>query len=297
MKKVIGVDIGGTKINFAVLNEDGTMITKKKVKIENHLDYIMDALYDGISELKEYEPEAVGIGTAGFIDSENGVVKFSGNLNGFTGLKLKEEIETKVALPVFVENDANIAALCEKWIGNAQEFRSFVMLTMGTGLGGAIYGERIGLWSGSNFQGAELGHIIMYPNGRLCTCGQKGCYEKYIAGSALALNYQDLTGEWVSGEDIILRAQGKDGAALKALDRLSYDLSIALIAMKNIFDPQAVIIGGGFIESREFWWERALTYYQQNCNRTEGMQILPAKFLNDSGVIGAAKFAFDQLIR
>ena len=296
MKKVIGIDIGGTKINGAIISENGEILKRSSIPTfsNNSNELVVDRIKTLIDDLIVDEVQAIGIATAGFIDSENGIIVFAGNIEGFTGLHLKEVIESYVNIPVYVGNDANGAALAEKWLGEAKSYNSFVMLTMGTGLGGAIYHNKLGFWEGSNFQGAELGHIVLYPNGRLCTCGQKGCAEKYIAGSALSINYEELTGKSITGPEIINRLEEDDNAKI-ALNRLAKDLGIYLSSIKNIFDPEGLIIGGGFIESANHWLDIAIDSYESYCNRPEGMKISIAKFLNDAGFLGAAKFALDNI--
>lgn len=296
MKYVMGIDIGGTKINSAVIDEKGNIIDKYRIQsnADEGREEVLKRIRISIDRLMVTEVEGIGVATAGFIDSENGIVKFAGNIQGWTGLHLKEELESTIDIPVFVDNDANIAALCEKWLGAARDYRSFVMLTMGTGLGGAIYHEKLGFWEGESFQGAELGHAILYPYGRKCTCGQKGCAEKYIAGSALSLNYKDLTGKELIGPEIISNIE-TDQNAKESIYRMARDMGIYLSSIKNIFDPQGVVIGGGFIETKEYWWEDMLKVYYEYCNRPEGMEIVPAEYLNDAGVIGAGNLAFDRL--
>lgn len=296
MKKIIGIDIGGTKINAAVIQEDGEILERFTIATEASLGRaaVVKRIMMSIDKLNSPEILGIGIATAGFINSEEGIVVFAGNIEGWTGLNLKEEIEKNVDVPVFVGNDANLAALAEKWVGAAKDYESFIMLTLGTGLGGAIYNEKLGFWQGSNFQGAELGHLIMYPEGRLCTCNQRGCAEKYIAGSALSINYKDLTGEDKTGPEIVDRL-GVDLKADEALVKYAKDLGIYLASIKNIFDPDAVVIGGGFIESSEHWWDKMMESYNYYCNRPEGMEIKVAEFLNDAGIIGAGKHALDRI--
>lgn len=296
MKQVIGIDIGGTKISSAVVDEKGDLIDKYRIQsnAEEGRDEVLKRIRISIDRLMTSDIEGIGIGTAGFIDSENGIVKFAGNIEGWTGLHLKEELEKYVKVPVFVDNDANIAALCEKWLGAAKNYSSFVMLTMGTGLGGAIYDEKMGFWQGASFQGAELGHMILHPKGRLCTCTQEGCAEKYIAGSALSINYEDLTGKDLTGPEIMAMIDENEDAK-ESVRRIAQDLGLYLASIKNIFDPQGVVIGGGFIETKDYWWEEAIEEYKKICNRPEGMEITAAKFQNDAGIIGAGKLAFNKL--
>lgn len=296
MKKVIGIDIGGTSINSAVIDENGNILERYTTPTESSYgrNAVVQKIVKSIEKLISPEIISIGIATAGFIDSDNGIVVFAGNIEGWTGLNLKKEIEQYVNVPVFVGNDANLAALAEKWVGSAIDYDNFIMLTLGTGLGGAIYDSKIGFWEGSHYQGAELGHMIMYPEGRYCTCSQRGCAEKYIAGSALSLNYEELTGVKLDGPDIIA-ILNKDENAKKALDIFSTNLGIYLSTIKNIFDPEGVVIGGGFVETATYWWDDCLAKYKDYCNRPEGMELKVAKYLNDSGIIGAGKLALNNI--
>src|SRR5699024_9673952 len=109
-----------------------------------------------------------------------------GNINNWEWTNIKEYLRDRFSnILIEVENDGNVAALCEKWLGSAKYMDNFIMLTIGTGLGGSIYTENAGIWSGYNFQGGEFGHAILYPGGRLCKCGQEGCVEKYVSGRAI----------------------------------------------------------------------------------------------------------------
>ncbi|WP_276876946.1 ROK family protein [Anaerococcus hydrogenalis] len=296
MTKTIGLDIGGTKIQGAVIDENGEIL--KTYRLETCAREGKDKVLDNISKiidfLKTDEIEAIGVGTPGFIDSENGIVTFAGNIDGWTGLNLKEELEKRSSLPVFVENDANIALVCEKWLGSGKGFDDIVMITIGTGLGGAVYNKKMGLLSGSNFQGAELGHIILHPNGEYCTCGQSGCAESYCSGTAIVRHYEELTRNRLEGQEIFELAD-KDENAKKVIDRFTSDLAWFLTSLRNIFDPQTIIIGGGVINSKNFWWNDVLEKFNECCHLSEKIQIKPAKFLNDAGVIGAGRIAMERL--
>ena len=296
MTKTIGLDIGGTKIQGAVIDENGEIL--KTYRLETCAREGKDKVLDNISKiidfLKTDEIEAIGVGTPGFIDSENGIVTFAGNTDGWTGLNLKEELEKRSSLPVFVENDANIALVCEKWLGSGKGFDDIVMITIGTGLGGAVYNKKMGLLSGSNFQGAELGHVILHPNGEYCTCGQSGCAESYCSGTAIVRHYEELTRNRLEGQEIFELAD-KDENAKKVIDRFTSDLAWFLTSLRNIFDPQTIIIGGGVINSKDFWWNDVLEKFNEYCHLSEKIQIKPAKFLNDAGVIGAGRIAMERL--
>lgn len=296
MTKTIGLDIGGTKIQGAVIDENGEIL--KTYRLETCAREGKDKVLENISKiidfLKTDEIQAIGVGTPGFIDSENGIVTFAGNIDGWTGLNLKKEIEKISNLPVFIENDANIALVCEKWLGAGKGFKDIVMITIGTGLGGAVYNEKMGLLSGSHFQGAELGHLILHPNGEYCTCGQSGCAESYCSGTALVRHYEELTRNRLSGAEIF-KISEKDENAKKVIDRFTSDLAWFLTSLRNVFDPELIIIGGGVINSKDYWWDEVLKNFKNYCHLSEEIEIKPAKFLNDAGVIGAGRIAMERL--
>ena len=296
MTKTIGLDIGGTKIQGAVIDEKGEIL--KTYRLETCAREGKDKVLENISKiidfLKTNEIEAIGVGTPGFIDSENGIVTFAGNIDGWTGLNLKKEIEKISNLPVFIENDANIALVCEKWLGAGQGFKDIVMITIGTGLGGAVYNEKMGLLSGSHFQGAELGHLILHPNGEYCTCGQSGCAESYCSGTALVRHYEELTRNRLSGAEIF-KISDKDENAKKVIERFTSDLAWFLTSLRNVFDPELIIIGGGVINSKDYWWDEVIENFNSYCHLSEEIEIKSAKFLNDAGVIGAGRIAMKRL--
>lgn len=295
MKKVIGIDLGGTKISASLLDEYGKLLASAKVNTEAYKgrDVVINNIVRLIKELPYEQAQAIGIGTPGFIDSENGIVTFAGNIKGWTGLNLKKEIEKYFNIPVFIENDANIALICEKWIGAGKNYDDIVMITLGTGLGGAVYSEGK-LLKGSNFQGAELGHMILYPGGNSCTCGQKGCAEAYCSGSAISTEYEKITGIKKTSEEV-LSLIDSDSDAKKVLDNYKLNLAYYLTSLRNIFDPQAIIIGGGLINAKELWWNDMIENFKKVCHKYESVEILPAEFLNDSGMIGAGKIALERV--
>ncbi|ACV28922.1 Glucokinase [Anaerococcus prevotii] len=296
MGKVIGIDIGGTKINACLIDDKGEILERKEVPTNANRgrEVVLENIKSAIYDLSYKEAIAVGIGTPGFIDSENGIVTFAGNIKGWTGLNLKEAVEEFVDVPVFVENDANIALIAEKWIGACKDYDNVVMITLGTGLGGAIYTKEAGLLSGSHFQGAELGHMILHAGGDPCTCGQKGCAESYCAGTALTKGYKKLTGKELSGQAIFDLVE-TDNDARKVLEDYQSDLGYLLTSLRNIFDPDVIVVGGGVIHAKDVFWDGMVSKYQEYCNKPSEVDIIPAKFLNNAGVIGAAKIAFERV--
>ncbi|MDO5725975.1 MAG: ROK family protein [Tissierellia bacterium] len=295
MRKVIGIDLGGTGIFGAVMNENGEILKKaeKQTPSNKGRKAVLEAIIEIIERLWSPDILGIGIGSPGCIDSENGrALEIGGNISGWANTDIRGEIKKAYPnTPIYVENDANVAGLCEAWMGAGKNLNSFVMLTLGTGVGGAIYLEDGRLIKGYNFQGAELGHAILYPKGKICNCGQRGCVDKYLSGHSIEEKYFELTKEKKSGKDIFKDSE-KDPIAAKIIEEYAEDLAIYLVSLKNIFDPQGIIIGGGVINSKAFWWDKMLKYYKIHSNSIKSMQIVPARYLNDAGMIGAGRIVF-----
>lgn len=292
MKKVIGIDLGGTSIYGGIIDEDGKVL--KRVEIETPTGKgrkgVLDGIIEVINELMEEGILGIGIGSPGCIDSIEGkVLEIGGNIEEWANTDIRGEISKAFPeMNIYVENDANVAALCENWIGAGKDFNNFVMLTLGTGVGGAIYTEKEGILKGHGFQGGELGHAILYPKGIQCNCGQQGCVDKYISGNAVGKRYFELTGERKKGKDIF-KDSLLDEISKKVIDEYCEDLAIYIASLKNIFDPQGLIIGGGVINSKDIWWDKMKEYFKKHSNSTNTIEIVPAIYLNDAGMIGAGR--------
>lgn len=293
--KIIGIDLGGTTIKGGLVDIKGN-IRKKLVKATPHKSSaILENIVSIIDELSLGENIlGIGMGSPGFIDSNKGqVLSYGGNINDWEWTNIRGFLIKRYPNKIIaIENDANVAALCEKWLGSAKNLNDFIMITIGTGLGGAIYTPKEGIWNGFNFQGGEFGHAILYPQGRPCKCGQMGCVEKYVSGSAIEEEYKSLTGKQIKGQEIF-KLYEEDENARKTVDNFSRNLAIYLISLRNIFDPQGIIIGGGLINSSKYWWDKMMVEFKERVNFNE-IEILPASYLNDSGIIGSAKMIVDR---
>lgn len=298
MKKAIGIDLGGTSIGGGLIDEKGNIIRKvvRESEGQKGRKAVLNNIIKVIRELMDDEVEAIGIGSPGTIDYKEGkVLSIGGNIKDWSYTDIRGELSKNLKdIPIFVENDGNVALICENWLGAGKGLESLIMITLGTGVGGSIYSKKSGIWHGKNYQAAELGHMVLYPEGIQCICGQRGCVERYISGSAIEDKYFSLSGERLKGKDIFKKAS-KDEYARETIESFIRDLGIFLITIKNVFDPEGIIIGGGVINSKEYWWDKVIDYFNENCNNPSNIKILPARFLNDAGIIGAAKFAFDSI--
>lgn len=292
MKKVIGIDIGGTKILGGIIDSEGKLIeirelptdaSQGRVAILNNVFRIIDGIIDR-------NIEGIGVGSAGRINYNTGVVDYAtNNLPGWSQFKLKEALEQKYNIPVIADNDVNAAAIGEKWVGAARNYKNFVMLTLGTGVGGAIVlnGDII---RGSHWGAGEIGHMILYPDGRQCNCGHKGCLEQYVSGSAISKRYNHLAGfERVRNakEVFELLKKENDSYAKAVVTEFIKSLSTAIVSLKNIIDPELFIIGGGLINSRELWWDELIRLLGND------VKIVGAVLGNKAAIFGAARLILD----
>lgn len=291
----IGIDIGGTKIAGAVVNELGEIIEKSQVPSPaNSSDEMENAIVALISELSEGNPiKAAGVAAAGFIDAAQSTVYYAPNI-AWRNEPLKQRLESRIDLPIVIENDANAAGWAEYRFGAGKSFTHMTMLTIGTGVGGAIIanGE---LFTGGFGAGAELGHLRVQPGGLDCGCGQSGCIEQYASGRALLRYLREETG--ISDLDA---DQGKkllesgDEAAWRAVNTLGTWLGIACASLSAVLDPQVYVIGGGVAAAGEHLLNPIRESFLTNLS-ARGYHPEPefriAEMVNDAGVVGAADLA------
>ncbi len=308
----IGVDLGGTNIATGVINEKNEIVGRGKVK--TRAPRPAEAIFDSIKEavdmavvnagIKYDDIISVGVGTPGSVNKETGAIEFSNNLK-FHNVPAKQMLEQRLKKPVYLENDANAAALGEAVAGCGNGVKDFVAVTLGTGVGsGIIIGGKI--YRGSNFCGGEMGHMVINVDGIPCNCGRKGCWEKYASATALvsqaveamqsnkdSLLWQTCDGDLnkVDGKSIFEALDLGDATAKAVVDKYLYYVSIGLANVINALQPEAVCIGGGISGQGEkilkpireiVKAERYSVYADKQA------QILQAALGNDAGIIGAA---------
>lgn len=284
MANVMGVDIGGTKIRLGIIDGAGTILYDERIPTQFPLYPYLEK--NVLRILGDYpEVAAVGIGTHGFVDPKEGSIIFSTDaLPGWSGTKVKEQLQAATGIRVEVENDANCAALAEAKFGAAKGLDRVVCLTLGTGLGGGIIWDGKLLSGGPHGGAAELGHITLYPGGAECACGRKGCYEQYVSGTGIQRRIRE------AGLDItpleMFQQAATDDHSQELLEAFTYDLAIVISSLQAVFDMDAVVIGGGVSESAEYWWPQLLDQLEPLL--LNPLDIQTAKFGNDAGVLGAA---------
>lgn len=308
----IGVDLGGTNIAVGVIDENYKIIGRGKVKTnaprpaEEIFDSIKEAADLAIADAGVSYDDiiSVGIGTPGSVNKDTGAIEFSNNLK-FHNVPAKQMLEERFRKPVYLENDANAAALGEAVAGCGNGVKNFVAVTLGTGVGsGIIIDGKI--YRGSNFCGGEMGHMVINVDGIPCNCGRKGCWEKYASATALVSQaVEAMEGNkdsllWKTCEGDLNKVDGKsifdaldmgDAVAKAVVDRYLYYVSIGLANVINALQPEAVCIGGGISGQGEkilkpirdmVKAERYSVYADKQA------AIISAALGNDAGIIGAA---------
>jgi glucokinase len=262
-----------------------------------------------VQQLREgQEVKAVGVAIAGFIDADQSEVIYSPNLS-LRNEPLKAKLEAQLGVAVFIENDANAAGWAEYRFGAGQGSKHMMMITIGTGVGGAIVanGE---LFRGGFGIGAELGHTNFIQEGKICGCGQKGCLEKYASGTALLESAKELAssgtaegarlaelqaevGE-LTGTEVYQAINEADPGAMRLLNELGINIGKAVASLTAVLDPQMLVIGGGLSVAGELLLkpirEAYLEHLPARGYRPE-MTIVTASLINDAGVVGAADLA------
>ena len=312
MKYYAGIDLGGTFVKCGIVDGNGKIIAKDKIPTGAEREYTLIArdmaeLAVGLAAKSGVKIEAVGIGAPGTIDSENGVVVYSNNIK-WKNVPLAAEMSRLMSIATAMTNDANAAALGESYAGAGRNYKSSVFITLGTGVGGGIVLDGK-LYEGGRSAGAEIGHILVKPNGRRCTCGRRGCLEAYASASALvrstkrAMLRDRSSALWrlVCGD--VSRVDGKtafdgmaagDPAATRVVDEYIGYLADGIADIVNVLRPDVVLIGGGVSAQGE----TLLGPLRERVRRDVfgGMdyaetKILAASLGNDAGIIGAARLA------
>lgn len=314
-KKLLGIDLGGTTVKMAILTEDGDIQQKWSINT-NILDegsHIVPEIIESIlHHLSLYNMTSddfigIGMGSPGTVDREKGTVIGAYNLNWKTLQPIKEQIEKATKIPFQIDNDANVAALGERWKGAGENSPDVTFITLGTGVGGGIIAEGQ-LLHGAVGAAGEIGHITVDPDGFDCTCGKKGCLETVASATGVVRLARSMAEEFAGnsklkellddGQDVTSKtvfqlAEDGDHLALMVVDKVSFYLGLACGNIGNMLNPTDIVIGGGVSAAGEFLRERVQTYFDQFTfpQVRESTKIKLAQLGNDAGIIGAASLA------
>lgn len=311
MTLTIGVDVGGTKVLAGVVDPEGKVLAE--TRRQTPADDVSGTLATIIEVIRELthgrEIEAVGIGAAGWIDEGRSTVLFAPNL-AWKEEPLRDKVAAEVGLPVVVENDANVAGWAEFRFGAAEGADSSVLLTVGTGIGGAIVLGGM-LIRGAHGIAAEFGHTLAVPDGHLCGCGRRGCLEQYASGRALVREAKRIVvaepgragellaraggdPERIDGPTVTSAAQAGDPAAQDAFKEVGRWLGIGMADLVQVLDPEMIVVGGGVIEAGELLLAPARVACAEALaqrSRLRFAEIRAAEMGAHAGVVGAGDLA------
>jgi glucokinase len=306
-RRSIGIDIGGTKIAAALVTIDGGVshLTKVDTPVVEGPASIVKAVINQIKTLhiqaasQQLSIIGVGIGSAGQIDVETGTVVYAvETMPGWTGTALGAAVKTATGLPVIVENDVNAMALGELHFGAGRGYASTLYAAVGTGIGGALIlnGQ---LWRGVNWSAGELGHVLVdYRSDRVCNCGATGHLEACAAGPAIARAYYQRKGLPETGDlhPVVKAAESGDRLAQEAIAEGARIMGEAMAGLAAVFNPEALILGGGVALLGDIWWSPFEAAVRANpMPAAQKIALKRAELGNQAALIGAARLAWERL--
>lgn len=318
-KKVIGIDLGGTTAKIGFLSQTGKIETSWSIPTDISAEgtkivpTIIQSINDKMKSLDLTSEDflGVGMGSPGTVNRQNGTVIGAYNLNWKTLQPVRQQIEKGTGIPFFIDNDANVAALGEQWVGAGNNEPNVSFITLGTGVGGGLIVDGH-LVHGAIGAAGEIGHVTAEPNGYECTCGKKGCLEQYASATGIVRLAHDMSKEFTSESKLVDSinsdhkihaklifdlAKEDDEFAMLVVDQFVYYLSLALANVANLLNPSTIVLGGGVSKAGEFLAEKVRTKIEEYTFPTirETTKIKIAQLGNDAGMIGAASLVLNEL--
>ncbi len=308
--KIVGVDLGGTNIKAALVDESGEITRQKTTKtlVNEGTKMICNRIIGLIREIAQGELVKVGIGSPGSIDRENGVITYANNITALNGVELVRMIKESTGYDAYLENDAKAAALGERWFGSARNIDNFIVVTLGTGVGGGAYTEGHLIVGGHGY-GGEIGHMIVDPSGPVCSCGSKGCLETFSSVTGMR--------EWVKifqeryPDSLVFKYSGNGPVDAKAIfdafkegDRLAtlvvrkfnWGLGIGIGSMVNIFNPDLIILSGGISRASDIFLKevRQVAHEHTYPSLSHSYDIIISELKEKGAILGAASVALER---
>ncbi len=309
-----GIDIGGTNIKGVLVNKSGKLLSFKEVETPRSSEEIDRKIYSLLEVLatsatvSKIDISAICIGAAGSIDRTKGVVITSPNIPSWKDYPLTKNIEKITGIKTFLENDATVACAGAWWQGNGTKFKNWIMVTLGTGIGGgAVIDNKI--YTGQSGSSMEIGHMTIEVDGRKCSCGNHGCLEQYASATALInfvkenlKNYPDSSihtrteNELLNARIIYEEALKKDKLAFAAMEDICTYLGVGIASLINIFNPEAVLFGGGLSQADKILIPMVQKVVKKRALKglKENVKYLTLKDQAKIAALGAAKLAIDR---
>lgn len=294
----VGVDVGGTNIKLGLVAPSGKIIAKTNLVTKSYMNHprqLIDALVAAIRGLIQDNGKilkdiaGVGIGLPGLIDVPRGVVIFMPNIPGWKNIPLRRIIQSKLKLPVFMDNDVNLIALGEWKLGAGKGYKNLVCITLGTGVGGGLILDGA-LYRGEGFVAGEIGHIPLNERGPACNCGGTGCFERYVGNRTLMDKAVRMFGRKnMRIEDTFVLASRGNALALRFWRETATHIGNALVGVINLLNPRLVVIGGGVASNYKFMEKTIRAVIRRRVMKVQRdmVKIVRARLGDDAGILGA----------
>ena len=300
--KYVGVDIGGTNLKAGLADENGQLLAVQKMKVASVTDQ-QSLAWTIVAMTQELAKSAgvplddiasVGVGVPGTVEIRSGSIGYTCNLP-LRNVPLRKLFHHYLSIPLYIENDANCAALAEYYVGAGRDSKRFVTITLGTGVGaGIIHNGKV--YHGANGMAGEVGHMSIVYHGEPCPCGRRGCWERYAATTALVRAAQEENPAWKDGRAIFAAAEAGNETVLALLDAWTDEIAQGLAGMVHIFNPQLILIGGGVSAQQKLLIEPIAEKVKASVMPAfaEGLEIRAAQLHNDAGMVGAVYYFRQQ---
>ena len=299
----IGVDLGGTNLRVAAISGDGEILHRLSISTtyqhgpEGVVDDMVGVIKQTRDLLGDCELIGVGIGVPGFIDRKSGVIVGSANLPGFTGFPIRDTIQSHLGTTIILENDANAAALGEKWMGAGKNVDDLILITLGTGIGGGIVsGGRI--LRGFLGMAGEIGHMTIYPDGNPCGCGNCGCLEKHASASAIAAlaGMMGIATQRFSAREVYDLAEAGNPRAKLVFESVGRALGVAIANLVNLFNFPLYLLSGGPLPAWDFFAPSMFAEIRKRSFTFDltGTKVEKALLGADAGLFGSAYLPFQE---
>ena len=311
MTLAAGIDFGGTSAKIGLVDPAGAILAKDSVALEagESFEGIVQGVAGCLRGLLSRAPAGanlvtIGIGSPGFIDKREGrIIGGSENIPSLQGRSVQQSLAKAFSVPAFAENDATAAAAGELAFGAGRRYANFVLITVGTAIGGGlVLGGRV--YRGSRGFAAEIGHLCVSPGGLWCNCGSRGCFEQYASGTAIARIYAEklrkrgMPGmDGLTPKEVVERARAGDCLAADTLEEAGAWIAQAFGSILNILDLEACIVGGGVSQAGDILLEPIRRRLPDHCwpQIARGVTVVAAELRNDAGILGAAAQAVERL--
>ena len=310
MDLAAGIDFGGTAAKIGLVDRAGAILARSSVSMDPRETFegIVAPVERSLRDLLRSSAAGarlatIGIGTPGFIDKREGLlIGGCENIPSLQHRSVQQHLEAAFSVPAFAENDATSAAAGELAYGAGRNRSHFVLITIGTAIGGGlVLGGKV--YRGARGFAAEIGHLCVNPGGLWCSCGSRGCFEQYASGTAIARTYSEKrrkrtgTVQAVTPRDVVQRASAGDPCAIDTLEEAGQWIAQAFGSILNILNLEACIVGGGVSEAGEALLGPIRRHLPDHCwpQILEGVEVAAAGLRNDAGILGAAAQAWERL--